>query len=206
MRMRGFLEPVATFYSALVTEFGASPKGVDWPSTDRQEIRFEQFERLFGGRQAFSLLDYGCGYGAYLGYLNRKSLSCDYTGFDISESMIAKAAELFERSGAVFSSKLPSGNFDFVVASGIFNVKLDAPSASWEEHVFRTLDDLDILARHGFAFNVLSSRREAHRKMQHLYYANPSEFLERCLKKYSPNVALLHDYDLWDFTVIVRKN
>ena len=55
----------------------------------------------------------------------------------------------------------------------------------------------------GFAFNVLSSkaRREQDKGW---FYANPEVFLEVCLREYG-KVALLHDYGLDDFTIIVRK-
>jgi hypothetical protein len=38
----------------------------------------------------------------------------------------------------------------------------------------------------------------------HLYYADPGEFFEICKRVYSRNVALLHDYGLYEFTILVR--
>ena len=38
-----------------------------------------------------------------------------------------------------------------------------------------------------------------------LYYADPCELFDRCKRRYSRNVALLHDYDLYEFTILVRK-
>ena len=38
-----------------------------------------------------------------------------------------------------------------------------------------------------------------------LYYADPGLFFDDCKRRFSRNVAILHDYDLYDFTVIVRK-
>ena len=40
----------------------------------------------------------------------------------------------------------------------------------------------------------------------HLHYGDPLWFFDWCKRKYSRNVALLHDYDLYDFTIIVRKD
>lgn len=41
---------------------------------------------------------------------------------------------------------------------------------------------------------------------EHLYYADPAELFDHCKRNYSRNVALLHDYGLYEFTVLVRKD
>jgi hypothetical protein len=38
----------------------------------------------------------------------------------------------------------------------------------------------------------------------HLFYADPCEFFDLCKRRYSRNVALAHDYDLYEFTLLVR--
>jgi len=38
-----------------------------------------------------------------------------------------------------------------------------------------------------------------------LYYADPCYFFDYCKKKFSKNIALLHDYGLYEFTILVRK-
>jgi hypothetical protein len=37
-----------------------------------------------------------------------------------------------------------------------------------------------------------------------LYYADPGRYFRLCKERYSRNVALLHDYDLYEFTILVR--
>ena len=39
-----------------------------------------------------------------------------------------------------------------------------------------------------------------------LYYADPLDLFDYCKRNFSKNVALLHDYRLYDFTLIVRKD
>lgn len=39
----------------------------------------------------------------------------------------------------------------------------------------------------------------------YLYYADPYALFDVC-KRYSNNVALLHDYDLYEFTMLVRED
>ncbi|HAW53355.1 MAG TPA: SAM-dependent methyltransferase, partial [Flavobacteriales bacterium] len=43
------------------------------------------------------------------------------------------------------------------------------------------------------------------RKRPDLYYGDPCFFFDYCKRNFSRNVALLHDYNLYDFTILVRK-
>ena len=38
-----------------------------------------------------------------------------------------------------------------------------------------------------------------------LYYPDPGAVFDRCMRRYSRHVALLHDYGLYEFTILVRK-
>jgi hypothetical protein len=38
----------------------------------------------------------------------------------------------------------------------------------------------------------------------YLHYADPAQVLDQCLRRYSRDVALRHDYELYEFTVVVR--
>jgi SAM-dependent methyltransferase len=201
------LKPVEAFFSDALTKYGAVPKAADWPDPEQQVKRFAELAKLFDADEPFSVLDYGCGYGAMLGYLERINRKVTYWGFDISAVMLAAARNSHPGSDDRFLPELPKGVvYDYVVASGIFNLKMDIPQTNWDTIVHETIDRFDVLSSRGFAFNMLSSYREQHRKRPHLYYGDPLHFFDLCFRKYSPNVALAHDYNLWDFTVIVRKS
>jgi hypothetical protein len=95
---------------------------------------------------------------------------------------------------------------EFAVASGIFNVRMGVPERNWREYVLDTIDDLASLARRGFAFNALTIYSDADRRRPDLYYADPLELFDHCKRKYSRAVALMHDYPLYEFTLIVRRS
>jgi hypothetical protein len=99
----------------------------------------------------------------------------------------------------------PDGVADYGVASGIFNVRLGRSDAEWRAYVEATLDALDRTSRLGFAFNCLTSYSDAEKMRDYLYYADPCALFDLCKRRYSRNVALLHDYGLYEFTVLVRK-
>ena len=90
------------------------------------------------------------------------------------------------------------------MASGVFNVRVQTPLDEWRAYVEDTIGDLAALSRRGFAFNVLSSYSDADKQRDDLYYADPRNLLDQCLRRWPRRVALVHDYGLYEFTVIVR--
>jgi SAM-dependent methyltransferase len=172
-----------------------------------QEARFGQLARVLHGAQApLSVLDYGCGTGDLLRWLRTQGVSCSYTGFDLSDRMVREASTAHSATDcATFTSaEHRLSPADFVFASGIFNLRFGSPDEEWHEYVVRTVDRLRRLSARGFAFNLLSSHSDPERKHPHLHYADPSWWLDHCLHRFSTRSAVLHDYDLWDFTVVVR--
>jgi hypothetical protein len=99
----------------------------------------------------------------------------------------------------------PDAAADYGVASGIFNVRMTRTDAEWYDYLQATLDALDRSSRHGFAFNCLTSYSDEDKKRSHLYYADPGQLFDVCKRRYSRQVALLHDYGLYEFTILVRK-
>ena len=39
-----------------------------------------------------------------------------------------------------------------------------------------------------------------------LFYADPARLFTHCKTRYARNVALLHDYGLYEFTLLIRKD
>ena len=99
----------------------------------------------------------------------------------------------------------PTESADYGIASGIFNVRLSTPEAQWRAYVEETLDSLDRTSRRGFAFNCLTTYSDPEKLRDHLHYADPAVLFDRCKRRYSTQVALLHDYGLYEFTILVRK-
>ena len=198
------LADIGRYYSEKLAAHGASPQGVDWNGAESQRLRFDQLARVIGAETDFQINDLGCGYGAFLDYLGRR---CDYLGVDISEAMIAKAAALHAgQAGCRFlAGQRADRQADYTVASGIFSVRLSASDREWQAHLLKTLDEMDAGSRRGFAFNCLTSYSDAGRMQEYLYYADPRVLFDHCKTRYSKNVALLHDYGLYEFTILVRK-
>jgi SAM-dependent methyltransferase len=203
------LAGVASYYTARLTQHGQTPRGVDWNGEEGQVLRFEQLTRVIApGHSAFSLNDLGCGYGALCDFLRKRFVAFSYTGCDISEAMISAG---LARHGSQSNLRYlvaaePPDVADYGVASGIFNVRLDCNEAGWRKYLESTLDILDRTSRRGFAFNCLTSYSDREKMRGDLYYADPCDLFNLCMRRYSRRVALLHDYGLYEFTMIVRKD
>jgi SAM-dependent methyltransferase len=202
----GALSDVAAYYGRKLAAHGPAPAGVDWNSAASQVLRFTQLLRLLDGEADVSINDYGCGYGALSDYLHDVAPAATCTGYDIAETMVQSAASRHAGCGRCrFTTDRAALEIaDYTVASGIFNVKLSADPDAWREHLLATLDDMRSVSRRGFAFNVLTSYSDADRQRPDLYYADPLALFDICKRRYSKQVALLHDYPLYEFTMIVR--
>ena len=201
-------EQARQYFEERLTTHGTTARGVDWNSETAQELRFSQLIKVIHPDQPFSLLDYGCGYGALAGYLLKLNYPLHkYVGFDILESMVAKAREQYNaQTEWTFTSEFDMlGEVDYAIASGIFNLKLDTPFDEWTQYVTSELHKMDHLTRKGFSFNMLTKYSDAEYMRPHLYYADPCYLFDYCKRHFSRNVALLHDYEVYDFTLIVRK-
>lgn len=202
------LTAVRRYYTDSLRAHGASPRGVDWNSADSQRLRFEQVARVLGPVRPISVNDVGCGYGALYDWLLAAGWDLDYLGVDISDAMVSTARELHAgRQACRFAVGDRADRVaDYALASGLFNVKLSADEAAWHSHVLDCLDALHAVSRLGFAFNCLTKYSDPPRMQAHLYYADPCELFDHCKRRFSRNVALLHDYGLYEFTILVRKD
>jgi SAM-dependent methyltransferase len=200
------LETVADYYAGKLRLYGATPRGVDWSSADSQALRFRYLLKAIEDDGEGMLTDFGCGYGALLDYLNQKGRTLSYRGFDISQAMI-DAARLRHPDAvncSFTSTDTELTPTDYTVASGIFNVKLGHTAERWQEYVAQTLARMRSLSTRAFAFNMLTMYSDVDKRRDDLYYADPREVFDFCKRQFSPRVSLLHDYPLYEFTMIVR--
>jgi SAM-dependent methyltransferase len=200
------LSEAAAYYASKLAAHGTTPQGVDWNGAESHERRHRQFLHLLGGDLKASVIDLGCGFGDFLRFLRSEGYVGPFIGYDIAPSMVEKARELHgeaEDRQWRFGAE-PAETADFAIASGIFNVKGDQSSVSWMRYVHETIDILARVGRRGFAFNMLSMSSDPDRRRANLHYEDPIAMLAHCLSKYGRSVALLQDYGLYEFTVVVR--
>lgn len=204
----GIYDLVKEYFSKKVNTHGATALGVDWNGQEAQELRFKQLSKILPRESSYTVLDYGCGYGAYLAYLRNRKIDCSYIGYDCVSEMIDKANEIFENEpGAEFiCAKELEVEFDYAVASGVFNQRGEIDYEEWTQYTLNSLDKLNDKCKKGFAINFLTSYSDADKMRKDLYYADPCFYFDYFKRNYSRNVALLHDYGAYEFTLLVRKD
>ena len=198
---------IIEYYENKLRLFGNNFKGVDWNSKKSQYLRFDQLIKVIKEKRNFSILDYGCGYGAFLNFLYKKFKQFNFYGYDISSAMIDSARINNDLSHSSWISEFDKlEKADYVTSSGVFNVKLDINSKEWLKYIIQTIQCFNHLSRLGFSFNLLSSYHDKKFSSSKLFYGDPSYFFDFCKNNFSKNVSLLHDYNLYEFTIIVRKS
>ena len=204
------LTPIRDYFSMRFAQNGQDASGVDWNSAYAQETRFEQLAKVILPEKPFTVLDFGCGYGAMAEWFRRVGLDFDhYYGYDIVEASLEAGRERYREDPKVSFCKsmdeIPV--CDYLVASGVFNIKMDADYERWTDYVIGSLEDFNAKTSRGFSVNFLTSYSDADRMAERpdLYYADPCRIFDYCRRHFSRNVALLHDYKIWDFTLLVRK-
>lgn len=196
------------FYARNLETHGSGAQGVGWKNEEAQLVRFHQLKKLLPPETNFSVNDLGCGTGAFADYLTKNFSQFTYFGYDMLDEMVrlsrvthqTKNVEFFKIDSAA-DMKLA----DYSIASGIFNIRYGMDDSLWQDYILKTIHQLDLKSEKGFAFNALTTYSDKEFMKPELFYSDPLMLFDYCKKNFSKNVALLHDYYQYDFTVLVRK-
>ena len=202
------LQDIAESYGKRVEEHGTTAVAAGWRDSETQNLRFEQLYHIIDqASDAYSLADLGCGYGAIIEAMpdDVRSKLKAYHGYDISDKMITAAEEKFKDQDGFkfFNTSEIQEKTDYVIASGIFNHHFDAEPKAWQEHITKTIQHMYEHAEKGIAFNAMTTYVDY--QEDYIHYCDPSEMLKTCMDLFGRHVTLIHDYGLFEFTVLVRK-
>lgn len=206
--MEDTLSKISNLYSESLTCHGMKSQAVGWPTNDSQKLRFKKLSQLITDMDSFtSINDYGCGYGAHLKFLQKQNFSVSvYNGYDLSEEMLIKAKlhlKDFDGEIKLINSSKISTTADFTFVSGTFNVRFESTDEQWENFIKETLIMINKFSTRGFSFNLLSKYVDW--EEPHLFYGDPCFWFDYCKQNFSPKVTLLHDYPLFEWTLLVIK-
>jgi cyclopropane fatty-acyl-phospholipid synthase-like methyltransferase len=209
--MQHILNQLNQFYKEQLELYGSTAQGVNWKNEEAQVLRFIQLLKILENEsESFSINDLGCGYGALAPFMLKAGFqNFVFRGYDLSKDMIEKAKETYrditQASFYTIQKTQEMEEADYCVASGIFNKKLSLKEFEFLSYILETLEIMNEKSKKGFAFNMLTSYSDKDKQREDLYYANPSFIFDYCMRNFSRNVALLHDYKAYDFTILVRK-
>lgn len=192
-------------YTGRFLEYGYSPKTLGWDK-GKQDIRFNILTSQYDFNNK-SVLDIGCGFGDLNKTLKYKAgNNYKYLGLDIVPVLIKKAKKLYQNSKIDFqccdflSTEL-TNQYDYIIASGIFNFKIEAENNySFIENI---ISKSFHLCRDGLAFDFLSDKVDY--KHDHTFHSSPEQILGIAYK-YSRNVIIRNDYMPFEFSLFIFKN
>ena len=186
-------------YDERLEQFGDDIRTLGSGTEERRRIRF-QVLRDIGITSGSSVLDLGCGFGDFFGYLSSEGVMVDYVGLDINPKLLDVARAKYPDARFVQSDFLDENidRVDFVVASGTFNLALRTDDNY--RYVDRVLRKAYAIARSGIAMDFHTSYVDF--RVDDIFYYEPERMLALA-KAVSKRVTLRHDYPLYEFCLYV---
>jgi len=164
---------VDTVYSHYVKEYTKNqPECVGW--LDGTENALTRNEKLYeaGILDEDSILDVGCGVAHFYEFLKNQGWKGEYLGIDPNKEAIEIIDEDINAMCGTIED-LDETKYDWVIASGVFNIGLQESLAFW------TIHNMICRAKKGIVFNMLARPYE-HKS----YKAYDSELVKKKLSEY----------------------
>lgn len=196
------LSPTCDYYRRKLEQYGATAAGMDWKDQTSQTLRFDRLTRFLPPHQVSSLLDVGCGNGALATFLATRFPEVNVFGIDICPEMVAVCLATHGEGTARVTTcdeLLREGSrFDYIVASGVFNVKLDASDLVWRDYTLHTIGEMFELANICVAFNLMSPFVDY--RYDRLFYPMPGDIEAFVANHVTRKYFIDHAYPLFETT------
>lgn len=204
---------LVSHYERCFDQYGASPKGVDWPNGPDLEVRFATLLAVLEGtahQPRPVLLDVGCGPGLLLDYLHatRRLDIVEYRGVDLSSVMVKAGRERWPSHDFavrdIIADPFPDQSVDVVVMNGVLTEKLTLPHEAMIDLAQALVLAAFRTARIGVAFNVMSAHVDWERPdLFHWSFDAVATFLKA---RVSPYYAFRADYGPYDYAAFVWRH
>jgi SAM-dependent methyltransferase len=202
---------IVNHYEQCFLTHGDNHKGVDWPNQADLDKRFQVAFELTQKHptKRMSILDFGCGNGLFVDYLDRHQLleHVDYTGLDLSPIFIECCQKKYPGlpfiCTDVLQTPLAIGKHDYIIMNGVLTEKCSLEFADMWQYAQTLLTALFNQCRIGIAFNVMSAHVDWKRDdLFHLPFDQLAAFLKTNLSR---NFTFRNDYGLFEFTTYVYR-
>lgn len=197
------IDKVADLYRAAFDKFGRSSAAVLCPK-GRHDLRFAALTAPFdlSGKR---ILDFGCGLGHLCAFLRDRHIACDYVGVDIVDEFVDSNRRTFpdREFHTIKDVDDISGEFDIVIASGVFNIRyMDDPAAN-EAYVKGSIRKLFGLCREGLGIDFMTSHVDF--QQDKAFHVDPAEILTFAITHLGRRAIVNHSYMPFEFCLNVFK-
>jgi ubiquinone/menaquinone biosynthesis C-methylase UbiE len=186
---------ILTHHKKLYEQFHSSPKALG--ILKGQSIRF-QVACEIGIKNDSSVLDIGCGFGDFCGFLRFKKIKVKYHGVDINDDFIEIAKKKYPYGKFEvrdIESNPITKKYDWVIGIGISTL-------SSSENIKPILREMFKICKKGIVIDFLSSYVDY--KEKNLFYTSPEQIFKYA-KTLSKRITLRHDYKPFEFCLYIFK-
>jgi 2-polyprenyl-3-methyl-5-hydroxy-6-metoxy-1,4-benzoquinol methylase len=195
-------EMIIRRYNERLKKYGTDLRALAVGNMERQIVRYTVLSQI-GTLNTSSILDVGCGFGDFYGFLLSKGFEVDYTGCDINAKLINIAKEKYPSAKFQVADILDMNDdrkFDYVISSSAFNNKLQHEDNY--VYISDVIQKCFALCKVGVAINMMTNYVDF--ETEHAFHYSPEKIFSIC-KELSKRVTLRHDYCLFGFTIYLYK-
>jgi len=197
----------AEIYRRSYLRHGDTPRATYNAGREVQYLRFERLmQHLVPARSPFSIHDVGAGLCDMHRYLLDTGVQHTYSATDVVQEMIDRSREKYPEITVHNRDILTddvADRHDFVVLSGLFNLPGETSHDAWKKFILEMVGKMYEMADVAVAFNFLSAYRTF--TDPDLFYIDPAEMLDHCMKRLSRFVVLDHGYPLFECTATIFR-
>lgn len=175
---------------------GVSYKTLGWGCTEDQVKRFEVLLQNINFKNK-SVMDIGCGFADFYGYLKQKEICCNYIGVDIIPEFLECCCKKYPEATFIKANIMLDKDIlpktDIVVTTGTLNLKLDdIDNMEYTKDFMRNAyEKTEELMSIDFLSTKLTS---SYPKEDFVYYHDPLKLLEYSFEL-TDNIKLIHNYE-----------
>lgn len=205
MNFSNIKENAITIYNDSAKKFGAHTlEAVHLGDEQKALYRYHLICRCITKESSTSILDIGCGNGGLFKYLNYSGFRGSYIGYDINETLINAAKEIYPNHSDCFSvvdilNDNINTTFDYVVLSGLFNNNY-GQDFQW---ICSFIEKMYALANKKVIFNAISTYTNF--KQDSMFYINPFEISDFIIQNLSREIIVEHGQLPYNFQISITK-
>ena len=207
--VRSIDSKIAEIYNQRFLKLGPSPEASMWFSKKRQFTRFDIIFneiKLLNKNNKKSIIDVGCGYGAFFEFLLEKRADdiWSYYGYDVSNEVIKFCKEHYSQDAKFYTGSIPTFMGDFVIMSGTYNFFPAKDYSSWKLYFYRSLKAIWSKTTCAMIFNLQTSDKE---KITDggIVYTYKDEIENFCKSNFGNVKAVINPGIPKDVTFVIKK-
>jgi SAM-dependent methyltransferase len=198
----GDIEKIQSRYRERIIKNGYSPSAIGEPK-GRQAFYFEFIQKFDGLKLSDSIVDIGCGFGDFYGYMTSKGWRGDYLGIDIVPELIDEAKRRYPNARFsvqdIQEQRIPK-IFDWCISCHALSS--DTAEKPFLSHFEEMINLMWAACNRGLVFNMLSPLADY---TNPIHARPPISSIIDVITKLTGRFTIRHDYMPYEYAVYLYK-